>query len=171
MTEFRLVPFDPDRSYRGMKRFECGNGMIDAFVRKSLKKRVKRNYSRAYLLLDEKENVVAFYTLDAFSIVRELFEISERPAGLPPSVPVIKLGMLGVDKSYQGRGIGRRLLRHAMVTTLEISERVGSAGLFLWAESDAVAFYERLGFVSLKMGKPRPMFLSIETIREAMRDS
>jgi hypothetical protein len=58
-----------------------------------------------------------------------------------------------------------------MVTTLEISERVGSAGLFLWAEPDAVAFYEGLGFVCLKMGEPRPMFLHIETIREAMRDS
>jgi hypothetical protein len=57
-----------------------------------------------------------------------------------------------------------------MVTTLEISERVGSAGLFLWDEPDAVAFYERLGFGSLKMREPRPMFLPIETIREAMRD-
>jgi hypothetical protein len=40
MAEFRLLPLDPDVAYRGMKRFECGNGMIDAFVRKSLRKRV-----------------------------------------------------------------------------------------------------------------------------------
>ena len=163
MSNFKLEFFDINKSYKGLNSFDCGNEMINKFVKKNLKKRVKKNLSRAYVLLDEDEKFMAFYTLDSFAITKDNFNDINKPS-LPPVVPIIKLGMLGVDKKYQGRGIGKRLLKSAIVKTLETSKIVGCVGLYLLAEKEAVKFYEKLGFVKLNSKIPTPMFLSIKTI-------
>jgi len=168
MPKLRVVTFDTSVSYKNIKSFDCGNEMINTFVHKSLKKRVKKYLSQAYVLLDEKETFVGFYTLDTFSITREIFELADKPSGLPPIVPVIKLGMLGLDKSLQKQGIGKKLLRDAIFKVVDISKIAGCKGLYLLAEEEAVSFYEKLGFVTLKDAVPLPMFLNIETILESV---
>ena len=168
MPRLRLVTFDATTTYKNIKSFDCGNEMINTFVYKSLKKRVKRHLSQAYVLLDDKENFLGFYTLDTFSISREIFELSDKPSGLPPVVPVIKLNMLGVDKSLQKQGIGKKLLQDALLKVVDISKIAGCKGLYLLAEKDAVSFYEKLGFVALKHTVPLPMFLNIEEILESV---
>jgi len=70
MNRLRLETFDPSKSYKGIKTFDCGNEMINRFVQKNLKKRVKRHFSQAYVLLDN-ERFVGFYTLDTFSIAKD----------------------------------------------------------------------------------------------------
>jgi len=167
MSNFKLESFDINKSYKGLNSFDCGNEMINKFVKKNLKKRVKKNLSRAYVVLDNNENFVAFYTLDSFSITKDDFKNIEKPS-LPPLVPVVKLGMLGVDKKYQGKGLGKRVLKSAIVKTLEVSKIIGCVGLYLFAEKDAVEFYEKLGFVKLKQNRPTPMFLSIKTIEDGI---
>ena len=162
----RLVRFDTSASYKGFKTFDCGNSMINTFVQKSLKKRVKKHLSQAYILLDD-EHFIGFYTLDTFSIVRDTFDADSRPTGFPPIVPVVKLGMLGVSTDYQG--IGKRLLRDAFLKVIRISELAGCAGIYLLAEQETVSFYESLGFVGIRSDVPMPMFLSIENIRDAYR--
>ena len=166
----KLETFDPLKTYKGIKNFDCNNEMINKFVQKNLKKRVKKHFSQAYVLLDN-ERFVGFYTLDTFSITKDNFEFENRPSSLPPIVPVIKLSMLGVDKSLQGQGIGKRLLRDMLVKVYEVSKLAGCAGIYLLAEKDAIGFYERLGFVAIKDDEPLPMFLSIDVILELFKDS
>jgi len=168
MPKLRLVKFDILENYQGIKKFDCKNDMINHFVHKSLKKRVKKHLSQAYVLLDD-QSFIGFYTLDTFSIARELFETEKKPPALPPVVPVIKLGMLAVSTIYQGQGIGKRLLRDAFIKTIQISELAGCTGIYLLAEKEAVPFYESLGFVVLKNSEPKPMFLSIYEIIDAIK--
>jgi len=163
----RLEKFDTSVSYKGLKTFDCGNEMINSFVKKSLKKRVKKHFSQAYVLL-ENDTFVGFYTLDTFSIARDTFEKEDRPSSLPPIVSVVKLGMLGVDKKVQERGIGKRLLRDAILKVIHISEIAGCMGLYLLAEVKVIEFYKVLGFKPLKEDTPLPMFLHIETIMNSM---
>jgi len=161
----KLETFNPSKTYKGIKTFDCNNEMINRFVQKNLKKRVKKHFSQAYVLLDN-ERFVGFYTLDTFSVAKDNFEFENRPSGLPPIVPVVKLSMLGVDKSLQGQGIGKRLLKDVLLKVYQISQLAGCAGLYLLAEKDAIGFYESLGFVAIKEGNPLPMFLNIDVILE-----
>jgi len=165
MATLKLETFDLLKTYKGIKSFDCNNEMINQFVQKNLKKRVKKHFSQAYVLL-ENDKFVGFYTLDTFSIVKSDFEFENRPSSLPPIVPVVKLSMLGVDKSLQGQGIGKRLLRDMIMRVYEISKLAGCAGVYLLAEKDAVQFYESLGFLAIKDDEPLPMFLNIDTIIE-----
>ena len=167
MTKYRLVKFDTSSSYKSIKIFDCNNDMINTFVHKSLKKRVKKHLSQAYVLL-KNDTFSGFYTLDAFSIAKDMFETEHKPSALPPVVPVVKLGMLAVDKNLQGQGLGKRLLRDAMLKVAEISELAGCAGIYLLAEKDAVAFYASLGFIKIKEDTPSPMFLSIEQVLDTV---
>lgn len=164
----RLEKFDVSKNYIGLKAFDCNNEMINKFVQKSLKKRVKKHLSQAYVLLDN-ENFIGFYTLDTFSITQDDFEI-DRPLGLPPAVPVIKLGMLGIDKAYQGQGLGKRLLQDALLKVCQVSKLAGCAGVYLLAEKEAIEFYTKLGFVKIKDDEPLPMFLKIELILELVNN-
>ncbi|NOR56453.1 MAG: GNAT family N-acetyltransferase [Sulfurovum sp.] len=170
MPKLKLVKFDTSFSYKGLKTFDCSHEMINHFVQKSLKKRVKKYLSQAYVLLED-DVFVGFYTLDTFSILSDIFEIEQKPSGLPPIVPVIKLGMLGVSKKLQGQGIGKRLLRDAMLKVVQVANLAGCAGIYLLAEKDAVSFYETLGFIRLKEEEPLPMFLSITKIIGSMDET
>jgi len=172
MTNLKLETFDPLKTYKGIKAFDCNNKMINKFVQKNLKKRVKKHFSQAYVLLDKEddEHFVGFYTLDTFSIAKDNFEFENRPLSLPPIVPVVKLNMLGVDKSLQGQGIGRRLLKDVFIKVYQISQLAGCAGIYLLAEKDAIGFYTNLGFVAIKDDEPLPMFLNIDVIFELFTD-
>ena len=166
MSNLKLEKFNPSITYKGQKEFDCNNEMINRFVKKNLKKRVKRHLSQAYVLLDENERFVGFYTLDSFAIAKNDFELEEnKPSlGLPPIVPVVKLSMIGIDKSLQGKGLGKRLLRDVFLKVYQISQLAGCIGLYLLAEKEAIPFYENLGFIKIKDDKPLPMFLKIDII-------
>ena len=51
-------------------------------------------------------------------------------------VPVMILARLAVDKAYQGKGIGRALLKDALLRTLQVSDIVGIRALIVHAKND-----------------------------------
>jgi GNAT superfamily N-acetyltransferase len=62
---------------------------------------------------------------------------------------VMVLGRLAVDRAYQGRGLGRGLLRDAVLRTKQAGSIVGVRALLVHAISDEAArFYQRSGFVA-----------------------
>ncbi|WP_292655549.1 GNAT family N-acetyltransferase [Nitratifractor sp.] len=168
MSEWRLRVYDPTQSYRDQKKFDCDNVMINRYAQKNLKKRVKNHSVQGYVLSNDVSDFVGFYTLETFTITKEIFQLSPPPTATPPLVPAIKLGMLGVDKHYQKMGLGRKLLKNAIKKTAQVSKMAGCKGLFLWAEEEAVTFYSRLGFLPIQDITPTPMFLDIETILDAI---
>jgi GNAT superfamily N-acetyltransferase len=59
------------------------------------------------------------------------------------------LGRLAVDRAYQGRGIGRGLLRDAVVRILQAAEIGGIRAILVHAISEsAKRFYESCGFAA-----------------------
>jgi GNAT superfamily N-acetyltransferase len=57
------------------------------------------------------------------------------------------IGRLAVDARFQGRGLGRALLRDALLRTLHVAEHAGIRAVLLHATTaEAKRFYERAGF-------------------------
>ena len=68
---------------------------------------------------------------------------------MPDPVPVMVLGRLGVDKDFQGRGIGSGLLRDAVLRTVQAAEIADIRAILVHALSDAAKrFYQRHGFIA-----------------------
>jgi GNAT superfamily N-acetyltransferase len=167
-----LEAYDPTKTYPDQKKFDCENGIINAFVANSLKQQVRKALSKAFVLVDDDAagRLVGFYTMSAFMIEAPL--LAELGKGsLPHKVSCVRLVMLGVDKNYKRQNLGRRMLLHAIESLLVVAERVGVFGLYLDADPGAVDFYLKNSFVMLTerwADKPTPMFLHIETARAAL---
>jgi GNAT superfamily N-acetyltransferase len=83
---------------------------------------------------------------------------------MPDPIPVMVLGRLAVDRTFQGRGLGRAMLRDAVLRTLQTSNIAGIRAVLVHAISDSARqFYERCGFHASPID---PMTLMI-TVSEA----
>ena len=83
---------------------------------------------------------------------------------MPDPVPVMVLGRLAIDAGFQGRGLGRALLRDAGLRTLQVADIAGIRAILVHAISeDAKRFYQRCGF---RPSPVDPMTLMI-TLRDA----
>lgn len=82
----------------------------------------------------------------------------------PDPVPVMVLGRLAVDKGWEGRGIGKAMLRDAILRTLGAAEVAGMGAILVHAISErAKGFYLGFGFTPSDL---EPMTLMI-TLAEA----
>jgi len=57
-----------------------------------------------------------------------------------------KIGRMAVLKSYRRKGVGRMLLKRAVVT----AKKLGAQKIYLHAQVAVIGFYERLGFRSVE---------------------
>jgi predicted N-acetyltransferase YhbS len=66
---------------------------------------------------------------------------------MPDPIPVVVLARLAVDRTYQGRSLGRALVRDAAWRVVHAADVIGIRGILVHAISDdAKAFYLALGF-------------------------
>lgn len=78
------------------------------------------------------------------------------------------MGRLAVDRSHQGRGIARALVRDAILRTLNVAEIVGTRALLVHALDDtAAAFCRHLGFVDSPVD-PLVLMLPLASARKAL---
>jgi predicted N-acetyltransferase YhbS len=67
---------------------------------------------------------------------------------MPDPIPVVVLGRLAVDRSMQGQGIGRGLLKDAILRTLKVAQIAGMRAILVHAlDETAATFYRKNGFL------------------------
>ena len=156
--------------------FSCGQPALDRFfAHYAGQNQFKLHLAVTYVATIE-GRVVGCATVAASSLERASVpstRLRKRLPGYP--LPVLRLARLGVDIRAQGSGLGKALLRHVIALALEQRDRFGCIGVVTDAKTEAVRFYEALGFVSLGevregllVEEPSPMFLAIDTAARAM---
>lgn len=134
----------PIRPGDDLSRFDSGQPVLDRW----LKERALRNdgrASRTYVARAD-DRVAAFYSLAAGSVERTLAPGLIR-RNMPDPLPVMLLGRLAVDKDFQRMGIGRALVRDAMLRILKAAEIAGISAMLVHAlDAEAAAFYRACGF-------------------------
>jgi GNAT superfamily N-acetyltransferase len=143
----RLDPPQAIRSDHELADFDSGETVLDEWLRKHALQNEAQGASRTYVVCNHKSlRVAAYYSLATGAVIR-----SAAPGGvrrnMPEPIPVMVLGRLAVDKTLQGEGVGKGLLRDAVVRTLQAAEIAGIRALLVHALSnEAKQFYERCGF-------------------------
>ncbi len=142
--------------------FDSGVPVLDDWLRRRALPNQERGASRTFVICAG-NRVVGYYALAAGAVARA--EATGRTRrNMPDPVPVMVIGRLAVDSSYQGRGLGRALLRDAVLRTMQAADIAGIGALLVHAISeDAKRFYERCGF--------RPSPLDPMTLMITMRDA
>ena len=101
--------------------------------------------SRTYVLCD-RQAVIAYYCLANGAIALNSAPGKVR-RNMPDPIPVMVIRQLAVRSQLARLGIGRALLRDAILRTLQAAEIVGIRAILVHAISeDAKQFYQKCGF-------------------------
>lgn len=145
---------EQDRSH-----FDCGVPTLNRYLAKQAGQDERRRVAVCYLLIDQRTEAIAgYYTLSAGAVLLdELPEAATKKLPRYPTVPVARVGRLGIATGYQGQGLGGVLVFDAVA-------RASASDLGVYAlvvdakDREAEAFYEHHGFVKLA---PKKLFLPI----------
>ena len=136
-------PIQPGHERAG---FSCGEETLDEWLRRRALKNETAGASRTYVLLADGA-VVAYYSLAAGGVARRLTPGTVRRE-MPDPIPVMVLDRLAVDTHYQGQGIGRALVRDALLRTMNAAHIAGIRALLVHVLNQrAASFYQSLGFL------------------------
>jgi GNAT superfamily N-acetyltransferase len=76
-------------------------------------------------------------------------------------IPIMLLARLAVDRREQGRGLGKALLKDAILRTMQAAEIAGLKVLLVHAKDEAAAeFYRKHGFEQV-LSDPLRLFLPV----------
>jgi GNAT superfamily N-acetyltransferase len=129
-----------------VETFDCGDENLNRFLSRFAWQSQQSNASQTYLGLAD-NRVVGFYTLVVGEVAHDgAPERLTRGLARHP-VPIMLLARLGVDISWQGKGVGAGLLRDSILRTLQAADIAGIRAFVVHAKDDAVArFYQHFGF-------------------------
>ena len=121
--------------------FSCDIPMIDDFIRNRALRDMQLKGSVTYVIADESK-VISFVTIltSAFDRIQ-----SGRMRRIPFFIiPATLISYVGTDTAYRKKGHASKLIRHAVRTTLSISEEVGFRIIWLDALTAQVKWYGKL---------------------------
>ncbi|VAW67337.1 FIG001353: Acetyltransferase [hydrothermal vent metagenome] len=142
--------------------FDCGEPVLNDWLKKRALKNENSGASRTFVVC-QNNRVMGYYVLATGSVMHKQAPSKVR-RNMPDPVPVMILGRLAVSKDMQSAGLGRGLLRDAILRTLGVSKQAGIKALLVHALSDAAhKFYRQCGFIESPLD---PMILMI-TLKDA----
>ena len=148
--------------------FDSGEPFLDGWLKKRAVKNHAAGASRCFVLCRDTE-VIGYYCLSAGAISHEASPKAMRRK-MPDPLPVLLLGRLAIDKRHQNQGIGRALLRDAMIRSTNVARDAGVFAILVHAISEpASRFYLSRGFVQSPL-QPITLLMTIETMRSVLSE-
>jgi GNAT superfamily N-acetyltransferase len=147
--------------------FDCGSHALNDYLQRFAYTNNQNGSARTYVAVDQ-GRVLGYYTIAPGSVSRDVVpeRIGKGLARHP--VPVIILARLAVDRMAQGTGVGKGLLKDALLRMVSAAESIGGRAVLVHAkDAPAKAFYQHFGF------EPSPidafhLYLLMKDIRKTL---
>lgn len=161
-----LAPPRPIATGDDLSTFDSGRPVLDDWLKQRAVRNESAGASRTYVVC-EGARVVGYYCLATGAV-----ECRQAPGrvrrNMPDPIPVMLMGRLAVDRTQQGRGLGRALLKDAILRTLKAAGIAGMRALLVHAlDEDAARFYRHNGFLDSPID-PLVLMLPLDTARRAL---
>lgn len=150
-----------------LSAFDCGVAELNDWLKRRALQNEASRASRT-LVVTAGGRVVGYYALATGAISQK--EATGRVRrNMPEPIPVMVIGRLAVDRAHQGSGLGRGLLRDALLRTLSAADIAGIRAVLLHAISeDAKRFYAHHGFAESPTD-PMTMMITLADVEKALR--
>lgn len=131
--------------------FDCGNTELNYYLHKIARQHITKGISKTFVLINTANptKIIAYMSL----VVCEIYATNiphHWKDKFPKKIPAAKLARLAVLEKEQRKGYGELLVIDAMKKTLNVSNSIGVAGLFVDAKHEtAKVYYNQFGFLSL----------------------
>lgn len=125
--------------------FDSGEVSLDEYLRIRALTNQHRGASRCFVTCRQ-GRVIGYYALAASSVEHRAVPGRIR-RNVPDPIPVILLSRLAVDRTEQGNGVGKHLLRDAITRCVTVADLIGVQAMLVHAlHEEARAFYTHFGF-------------------------
>ncbi len=153
--------------HHDVSSFDCGEELLNNYLQKFALTNNQNGSSRTYVTTLA-EKVIGYYALTPGAVQKSLTpkRVAKGLASHP--IPVIIITRLAVDRSHQGQGVGKALMRDALLRIIDAAEIIGGRAILVQAKNQhAKHFYEQLGF------EPSPidtmhLYLLIKDIKKTL---
>jgi GNAT superfamily N-acetyltransferase len=146
--------------------FVSGVPILDLWLKRRARANQASGASRTYVVCED-QRVVAYYALASGAVEIESATGRLR-RNMPDPVPVAVLGRLAIEKSFQGRGLGRASIRDAARRVLQAADVIGIRGMLVHALSpEAEAFYRAVGFEASPL-QPLTLMATLADLRAVL---
>ena len=127
-------------------RFRCGKPELDDWLKTKAGQQERSNNTRTFLAVED-ARIVGYYATTAYQlgldVAAAIFGLGKRRY----PIPAVLLARLAVDEEFQGQGVGKALLVHALTEIAGASRSVGFEVVVVHAiDKEAVTFYAQAGF-------------------------
>ena len=136
MNSSRYEPVRKLETSDNVGSFDCGQPALNQYLQRFALVNQKANSAQSYVCCKDGV-VVGFYSLAVGSVEpaaaagRVIKGLARHP------VPVMILARLGVDSNHQGSGLGRALLKDALLRTLQAANIAGIRAILVHAKDDS----------------------------------
>ena len=152
-----LSPVEKLNATHDVDSFECGKEPLNRFLKRFALANQNADSARTYVAC-RGLTVLAYYSLAAGAV-----EPADAPLRVGKGlarhpVPVMLLARLAVDLTWQGRGLGKALVKDALLRTAAAADIAGIRALLVHAKDDeARGWYEALEFEAKPHGSLSPV--------------
>ncbi len=168
MSAPTLSPPEPLSADHALDAFASGEASLDDWLKKRALKNQASGASRCFVLCRQ-NTVIGFYSLSAGGIHHEGAPKSMR-RNMPDPLPILLLGRLAIDRHHHNQGLGRALLRDAMLRAVRDAADAGVFAMLVHALSEqAKRFYLSRGFVESPL-QPMTLLMTLATVRSILAE-
>jgi predicted N-acetyltransferase YhbS len=132
-----------------LSQFECGKPPLTDWLKKHAVQSQSSGHTKTLVITGNENVVIGYYSYSVISVEHEESTPERVKKGLARySIPVFLIARLAIDVSRQGKGLGGRLLRHALKRAAAAAEKdVPIRAIVVDAiDEDAKAFYRAFDF-------------------------
>jgi GNAT superfamily N-acetyltransferase len=148
--------------------FDCGQPALNQYLRRYALMNQSAGMAHTYVCCEGRSpspSVVAWYSLSVASVEPDAATARLRRGVARHPVPVMLLARLAVDQRWQGRGLGRAMLKDALLRTAQAADIAGIRALLVHAkDKDARRWYLGWDFEPSPTD-PYHLFLLLKDIR------
>jgi len=157
---------EPLAEIHELNDFFSGVTSLDDWLKRRARANQVSGASRTYVIADG-HKAVGYYAV-ASGAIATADSVGRFRRNMPDPIPVVVLGRLAVDRSQQGRGLGRALFRDCALRVAQAADMIGIRGIVVQAISDqAKAFYLALGF-DPSPAEPMTLMVTLADIRKLL---
>jgi GNAT superfamily N-acetyltransferase len=157
------------RRDHAVEGFDCGSQQLNEYMLRYAWQNQQGGAAQTYVGVVD-NTVVGFHTLAVGQVA-----YGDAPQRLTKGlarhpVPIVLLARLAVDRRWQNQGVGKALLKDAMLRTLQAADIAGVRASAVHAKDDeARRFYEHFDFVP-SPSDPMHLFVLLKDVRRIVAD-
>ena len=139
-------PVEKLRADHELTAFDCGKEELNRFLQRFALANQQANSTQTYVACRDRA-VVGYYSLAVGAVAHAAATERVRKAMPRYPISVMILARLAVDAREAGQGLGKALLKDALLRTAQAADIAGIRALLVHAkDAEAKAFYEHFDF-------------------------